>query len=117
MAEFQAQLEEHNWRECLMAIIFDNAMVWSFNQKERTFNETTQRWEYGDWVPPEESLKFCEDGVSIKMKEYFPVKDMTHPLYNKAYFWTVRHVENVQGMVFCDEDNKQIRPHFDGAIL
>lgn len=117
MDEFRAQLEEAHWKECLMAIIFDNSMVWQFNQRECTYNEVTHTWEYGRWIPPEETLFFCADGVSIKFKERLPMKDRTHPLYDKAYYWTVRHVENIQGIVVCDLDNKEIRPFFDGSIL
>lgn len=117
MNEFKAQLEECNWKQCLMAIIFDNAMVWQFNQRRRVYNETTHKWEYGEWIPPEESLVFCDDGVSIKFKEVLPMKDMTNPLYNKAYYWTIRHVENIQAIVACDLDNKELRPFFDGSIL
>ena len=116
MSEFRAQLEEHHWKDCLMAIIFDNSMVWQFNQKERTFNEKTQTWEYGDWMKPEDQLVFCNDGVSIQFKEWLPMKDRTNPQYAKAYYWTVRHVENVQLMCFCDENNLEARPLYPPSM-
>lgn len=117
MNEFKSQLNEANWKECLQAIIFDNNMTWVFDDTESHYDEATHKWVVDRYIPPEETLVFCDDGVSIKKKEKYPMKDRTNPLYNKAYYWSIRHVENVQGIICCDEDNKEIRPFFDASMM
>lgn len=117
MATFKNMLEKNHWKDCLMAIIFDNSMRWVFDHRERHYNKETGKMEFGDYVPPEEMLIFDDENECIKLKERYIIKDVTHPLYDKAYFYTVRHVENVQATVFCDLDNKEIRPFFDVNMM
>lgn len=117
MATFRNMLEKNNWKECLMAIIFDNSMRWVFDHRERHYNKETGKMEFGELIPPEEMLIFDDENECIKLKERFVIKDVTHPLYDKAYFYTVRHVENVQATVFCDPENKEIRPYFDVNMM
>ena len=118
MAEFRAQLNECNWKECLQAIIFDNTMVWVFNDSESHYDEDKHMWVVDRWIPPEETLFFCNDGCSIKKKEVYPMRDISYPVSrDKLYFWSVRHVENIQGIICCDEDNKEIRPFFDASMM
>jgi hypothetical protein len=117
MATFKSTLNANNWKTCLMAIIFDNSMRWVFDQRERTYNESTHTWEYGEYIPPEQTLIFDDANECIKMKEPFQCRDKTNPNADKWYFYTVRHVENVQAIVFCDESNKEIRPYFDSQMM
>ena len=113
MATFRSTLEANNWKECLMCIIFDNSMRWNFDQCEKHFDKDKNQWVVDRYIPPEETLVFDDANECIKLKEPYQVRDMTNPNADKWYYWTVRHVENVQAIVFCDEDNKQIRPFFD----
>ena len=113
MANFKSMLEANNWKTCLMAIIFDNSMRWTFNQCEKHYDEDKRQWVIDRYIPPEETLIFDDANECIKMKEPFRTRDLTDPNKDKWYFYTVRHVENVQAVVFCDNDNKEIRPFFD----
>ena len=117
MATFKSTLEANNWKTCLMAIIFDNSMRWVFDHREKTYNEETHTWEYGEYIPPEELLIFDDANECIKLKEKFQVRDLTNPNADKWFFYTVRPIECVQAIVFCDPSNTEIRPFFDSQHM
>ena len=108
MAMFRSTMEANNWKQCLMAIIFDNSMRWTFDQVEKDENGKIVRY-----LDPEEVLVFDDDNECIKLKEWFQMRDETRPDADMWYYWTVRNVENVQAIVFCDLENTKVRPFFD----
>lgn len=107
---FQATMNKFDWQNRLMAIIFDNAMVWIFDRVEKEFDQTTQRYNVTRIIPPEEYLQLYPDIESIGLVEDFQMLDKTNTDYNSKYkLLSVRNVENIQGIVFCPEDHTEIR--------
>ena len=117
MGQFRRTMDANHWKECLMAIIFDNSMRWIFNQCEKHFDKKLNLWITDRWIPPEEVLIFDDANECIKMKERFAIKDKSIADYDKWYFYSVCNVENVQRLIFCDMKNKEIRPFFDTDLM
>jgi hypothetical protein len=92
-------------------------MRFVFDQCEKHFDKDTHQWVVDRWVPPEETLIFDDANETIAMKERFQVRDLTAPNADKWYFYNVRNVENVQAIIFCDENNKNIRPFYDTQMM
>ena len=107
---FQATMTKFDWKNRLMAIIFDNAMVWIFDKVEREFDQTTNKYNITRIVPPEEYLEMYPDIESIGLVEDFQMIDRTDKESIDRYkLLSVRNVENIQGIVFCPEDHLEIR--------
>ena len=117
MNEFRAQLEECHWKDCLVAIIFDNNMSWVFNDREILWDENKHCVVFGDYIKPEDSLFFCDDGVSIKRKTFNHLVDYTDPNCINCWYWTIRNVENVQAIVATDQSNTEYRTRWDHSGL
>lgn len=112
MQQFRSTMEANHWKQCLMCIIFDNSMRWNFDHTEKDANGKVIRY-----LDPEEVLIFDDENECIKLKEYFAHVDQNSPDAKQWYFYTVRNVENIQAMVFCDLNNTKIRPFFDTQMM
>ena len=117
MATFRAVLEANKWKTCLMGIIFDNSMRWTFDQCEKHYDTTKNQWVVDRYIPPEETLIFDDANECIKLKEKFQVRDLTNPNADKWFFYTVRPIGCVQAIIFCDPSNTEIRPFFDSQYM
>ena len=107
---FEATINKFDWRNRLMAIIFDNAMVWIFDRVERHFDSESNKYIIDRIIPPEEYLELYPDIESIGLVENFQMVDKTDSERVERYkLLSVRNVENIQGIVFCPEDHKEIR--------
>lgn len=66
--------------------------------------------------PVADCFKFEDDIKCISRKVFLPGADPYDP-EEKNYYWDVVHVENIQKLVFADDNNREfIRGHFDIAL-
>lgn len=117
ITEFKNIMEANNWKTRLMAIIFDNSMRYTFNQREMLWDPDTCSWVAGRYLNPEEVLEIDEENQTLSIVESFRCRDKSDANANKWRFKSVAHVENVQRIVFCDEGCEEIRPFFDVNMM
>ena len=108
-ADFEATMNKFDWKNRLMAIIFDNAMVYVMDRVEREYDAETKKYKITRIIPPEEYLELYPDIESIGMFESFQMISLTDADKDKYIILSVRNVENIQGLVFCPEDHLEIR--------
>ena len=104
-----------------MVLIFDNSMRWYFTAREykekdengKIITDESQR--YGDYVPIRDYFFIDEENSCLYKKNYpgLVTAGQKADPDNKRYYWEVRHIENLQAMIFCDENNREFRPFFD----
>ena len=111
---FKNAMNKYGW-DCLMAIMFDNqsAFICDVCEYDEVQGPTSTERRNIRYLDPSTYIMVDEENELVGMKQRFQMKDRTHPLYDKAYFIEWKPIETIQGLVFCDQANKQIRPFFD----
>ena len=125
LSEFKALWNAYNGDEYVMAIIFDNNMTWICNDREyrtkdddgNTIRKDADR--YGDFITPSEYIIIDEDNAAIKRKVWTTGVTTEEARSGKSirYFWEVHPIENIQCIIFCDENNVDFRGYFDPGMM
>ena len=109
IGEFQAIINKKGIDK-LAGIIFDNSIRWYFDDKRKVPNtdpDTKDKFPFKLEPVPETDIS-C-----LSRKVFFPGKS-PYDEDNKAYYWDVVHVENIQKLIFADDDNVDyLRMNFD----
>lgn len=136
MAEFKKIWDAHDgWNKCMM-IVFDNSARWILDRKKyhavyeeikdkdgnvvnrrRLWNSPKGYYKEDktiDWLPLKDYLTINESLSTLEMKCYFdgitPDEIIDEKENTPNYGIEVRHVENVQLMVFMDDNNAPKHP-------
>ena len=137
MAEFKKIWDAHDgWNKC-MGIIFDNSGRWIFNDvklhkvyetetdkdgnvvvKRRIFNSPKAGLKEDgtkDWKTVKEQMTINESLGTLERKIYFAgvtPDEILDDDHTPNYAIEVRHVENVQLMLFMDDGNVKAHPEY-----
>lgn len=119
IGEFQAIINKKGIDK-LAGIIFDNSIRWYFDDKRKVPNTDPATKDKQPFileaVPINECFKIETDISCLSRKVYFPGKS-PYDEDNKAYYWDVVHVENIQKLIFADDKNVDyLRMNFDLSL-
>ena len=98
----------------IQMFIFDNSMRWMFDEKAvpPDPNNGYKGMDPVPMVPVSEQFEIVPNTNFLRHKEYYP----THSKWSKdknKYYWTYRHIENLQAIVCIDGVNGTLQGHFD----
>lgn len=125
IAEFKQIFNAKGGYDKIMGMVFDNNMTWLFNRREYNLTDADGNpivkdcERYGDFIPVKDYLIVDEENSCVQMKQWKPgvtAEERAKGL-SKYYWWEVRHVENIQVMFFCDDNNIDYRGRFDYNIV
>ena len=137
MAEFKKIWDAHDgWNKC-MGIIFDNGARWFFDEvnlhkvyeeeKDKNGNVVNKRRIFNspkaglkedgtkDWKTVKEQMTINESLGTLERKTYFAgvtPDEILDDDHTPNYAIEVRHVENVQLMLFMDDGNVKAHPEY-----
>jgi len=125
LEEFNKLWNSYNGAEYAMAIIFDNNMTWVLNDREyRTTDDdgnliVKDADRYGDFIRPGDYILIDQENAAIKRKVWHMgvTAEEAHSGQSIRYFWEVHPIENIQCIIFCDENNPDWRGYFDPNIM